>query len=118
MRVNEEKGTSIGHDRDLPRAFVADLIRLGKASFQTRIRSEDGKYRVGAAVHLIDDEYLTTNRNSTERDNLENLPEFYAFDRSFGTSHPYSFTWGDSNAQHLIVKYRYGADPSPTAMRR
>jgi len=74
--VKEEKPTSIGLDRVVARAFVADLIRLKKATFQTRTIMQDGKYQVGAQVHVIDEVYLTTNRNSSERDNLENLPEF------------------------------------------
>ena len=76
LKVNEEKPGEIGQDRTVSRAFVADLIRLQKATFQTRTKTAEGKWRVGAQVHLIDGTYLTTNRNSTERDNLENLPEF------------------------------------------
>jgi len=76
VQVGEEQTGSIGTRRTVERAFVADLIRLGKASFQTRIKKADGLLYVGARVHLIDDTYLTTDRNSTERDNLENLPEF------------------------------------------
>ncbi|EJM94755.1 DUF3892 domain-containing protein [Pseudomonas sp. GM67] len=76
VQVGEEKSDSIGTRRTVERAFVADLIRLGKASFQTRIKKSDGLLYVGARVHLIDDTYLTTDRNSTERDNLESLPEF------------------------------------------
>jgi hypothetical protein len=55
---------------------VADLIRRGNAAFQTRTKTADDKWKQGADVHLIDDEYLTTDRNSTKRDNLGNLPEF------------------------------------------
>ena len=74
--VKEEKPSSIGLDRIVSRAFVADLIRLNKATFQTRIKTADKKWKVGAQVHVIDGEFLTTNRNSTKKDNLENLPEF------------------------------------------
>jgi hypothetical protein len=76
VRVCEEKPGEIGPSRTVSRAFVADLIRLGKVTFQTRTKSSEGKWRVGAQVHLIEDIYLTTNKNSTKRDNLENLPEF------------------------------------------
>lgn len=76
LKVNEEKPGKIGTDRVVARAFVADLIRLGKATFQTRVITSEKKWRVGAQVHVIDDVYLSTNRNSTKRDNLENLPEF------------------------------------------
>ncbi|HEI6793851.1 MULTISPECIES: DUF3892 domain-containing protein [Enterobacteriaceae] len=77
VRVNEEKpGKKIGPDRTVARAFVADLIRLKKATFQTRTKTPEGKWREGAQVHLIDDIYITTDKNGTKRDNLENLPEF------------------------------------------
>ena len=76
VRVKEEKPGEIGPNRTVPRAFVADLIRLGKVTFQTRTKTPEGKWKTGAQVHLIDDIYLTTNKNSSERDNLENLPEF------------------------------------------
>ncbi|WP_158090597.1 DUF3892 domain-containing protein [Pseudomonas sp. B10(2017)] len=67
--------SKIGEERRVDRAFVADLIRLGKARFQTRIWN--GKYwTTGADVHLIENEFLTTDRNSRKRDNLENLPTF------------------------------------------
>lgn len=76
VRVNEEQPGKIGPDRTVSRAFVADLIRLGKATFQTRTKTSEGKWRVGAPVHLVEEIYLTTDRNSTKRDNLEHLPEF------------------------------------------
>jgi len=75
VHVREEKAKTIGAPRAVPRAFVADLIRLGKATFQTRTKADD-TWKLGAQVHLIDDVYLTTDRNSTERDNLGHLPEF------------------------------------------
>ncbi|HHA2786220.1 TPA: DUF3892 domain-containing protein [Stenotrophomonas maltophilia] len=74
--VNEELPGKIGSNRVVPRAFVADLIRMKKATFQTRVETPEGKFRVGAAVHVIDDQYLTTDPNSTKRDNLGNLPQF------------------------------------------
>lgn len=77
VHVREEKSTTIGDARVVPRAFVADLIRLGKATFITRtVNPENGKYQKGADVHVIDDIYITTDPNNRKRDNLENLPEF------------------------------------------
>ncbi|MCB2255982.1 DUF3892 domain-containing protein [Pseudomonas chlororaphis] len=67
----------IGSERKVERAFVADLIRLGKASFQTRVwNSSDSTWDTGANIHLIDNEFLSTDRNSRKRDNLGNLPTF------------------------------------------
>jgi len=76
VQVREEKPDSVGSRRTVARAFVADLIRLGKASFQTRIKKADGKFYPGAHIHLIDDTFLSTDKNSSERDNLGSLPEF------------------------------------------
>jgi len=76
VQVREEKEKTVGLIRTVSRAFVADLVRLGKVTFQTRTQTVDGKYRVGAEIHLIDEIYLTTDKNSTKRDNLMNLPEF------------------------------------------
>lgn len=76
VKVHEDRGSSIGPYRRVPRLFVADLIRLGKATFQTVVQGSDGKWQDGAHVHVIDNDYLSTDRNSTKRDNLGNLPTF------------------------------------------
>ncbi|AYO38882.1 DUF3892 domain-containing protein [Serratia sp. P2ACOL2] len=57
------------------RQFVAELINDGATKFKT-ITRKDGKWVNGADVHVIDDIYLSTDRNSTKRDNLGNLPKF------------------------------------------
>lgn len=33
-----------------------------------------GKWAIGAPIHVVDDEYLSTDRNSSKRDNPGNLP--------------------------------------------
>lgn len=78
VQVREERPgeDTLGLVRTVQRVFVADLIRLGKAKFQTRIKNAEGLYARGADVHVIADYFLTTNPNGTERDNLANLPEF------------------------------------------
>lgn len=76
VKVHEDKGATIGPARQVPRAFVADLIRLEKATFQTVIKMSNGNFANGAHIHVIDDIYLTTDRNNTKRDNLGNLPTF------------------------------------------
>lgn len=77
VKVHEEKenGAKIGPGRTVDRAFVADLIRKGLATFQTRVQVPDG-WAVGADIHVIEDQYLSTDRNSRTRDNLGNLPPF------------------------------------------
>lgn len=76
LKVHEDKGLSIGPARSVPRLFVVDLIRLGKATFQTVVKNSKDQWKDGEHVHVIDDEYLSTDRNSTVRDNLGNLPTF------------------------------------------
>lgn len=76
VQVREEKPNEIGPIRTVARAFIADLIRLGKASFITRTKNADNTFTYGARVHLIDEVYITTDSNNRKRDNLENLPEF------------------------------------------
>lgn len=67
---------TLGQPRTVPRAFVADLIRLGKASFATAVEKADQPgFTLGADVHVIEDIYITTTPNDRKRDNLGNLPE-------------------------------------------
>jgi hypothetical protein len=80
LKVHERqtKGTAwyVGPMRLVPRAFVADLIRLNKASFETIVKNASNQFIHGAHVHVIDGAYLTTDRNNTKRDNLGRLPVF------------------------------------------
>lgn len=75
LAVREEKETTVGVERIVDRAFVATLINLGLATFITRTWSEAEKtFKKGADVHVLEEQYLTTDRNNTKRDNLGNLP--------------------------------------------
>ncbi|MGG3796544.1 hypothetical protein ABEU86_20110 [Pseudomonas paraversuta] len=74
--VREEKPENVGRPRTVSRAFVADLIRLEKATFQTRFQDAEGLWDRGARVHVLEEVFLTTDKNSTKRDNLGALPEF------------------------------------------
>ncbi|WP_130872440.1 DUF3892 domain-containing protein [Pseudomonas bubulae] len=76
VHVREELPGKIGSTRTVERAFVADLIRLDKATFQTRVQNADGRWAMGARVHLFENTFLTTNKNSSRGDNLGALPEF------------------------------------------
>ncbi|WP_177342877.1 DUF3892 domain-containing protein [Pseudomonas sp. EGD-AK9] len=76
VQVREEKPKEVGPVRTVSRAFIADLIRLGKASFITRTPGTNNTLMYGASVQVIDDIYITTDSNNRKRDNLENLPEF------------------------------------------
>ncbi|WP_201175666.1 DUF3892 domain-containing protein [Pseudomonas sp. S31] len=74
VEVSENLPGSFGTKYVVPRGFVADLIRMKKATFSTWVLHADGKLYKGADVHVIDDVYLTTDANRTRRDNLGNLP--------------------------------------------
>ncbi|ULT73052.1 DUF3892 domain-containing protein [Pseudomonas sp. BC42] len=76
VEVSENLPQKFGTKRAIPRGFVADLIRLNKATFSTWVMNADGTYKKGADVHVLDDVYLSTDRNGSKRDNLGSLPEF------------------------------------------
>ncbi|PVZ42560.1 MULTISPECIES: DUF3892 domain-containing protein [unclassified Pseudomonas] len=76
VEVSEDLPAKFGTIHHVPRGFVADLIRMKKASFATWMKNAEGKYVKGADVHVIDETYLSTDRNSTKRDNLGSLPEY------------------------------------------
>lgn len=67
---------SIGPARAVSRAFIADLIRLNKVSFETIVKLDSGKWQRGAHVHCVGKGYLSTERNHSTSDNLSDLPEF------------------------------------------
>jgi len=77
LRLHEDLGDKIGAATFVPRVFVAHLIRKGCATFQTITRNPTtGKWEDGAALHLIDNIYLSTDRDDMKKDNLGKLPRF------------------------------------------
>ncbi|WP_336346844.1 hypothetical protein [Pseudomonas monsensis] len=76
VEVSQNLPEKFGTKRAIPRGFVADLIRMNKATFATWVKHADGKFYKGADVHVVEEFYLSTVRNSSKRDNLGNLPEF------------------------------------------
>ncbi|WP_183138949.1 DUF3892 domain-containing protein [Pseudomonas syringae group genomosp. 3] len=76
VRVHKLNGSSVGEGMVSARAFVADLISSNKATFQTIIPGVSTKWQKGAQIHVIEKVYLTTDSNSTERDNLGSLETF------------------------------------------
>ncbi|MBF8651271.1 DUF3892 domain-containing protein [Pseudomonas putida] len=75
VQVSQDLPGGFGTMHIVPRGFVADLIRMKKATFSTWVLHGDGKLYKGADVHVIDDIYLTTDANRTRKDNLGSLPE-------------------------------------------
>lgn len=75
VEVREElPERKIGFPRIVSREFVADLIRLKKATFQTRTITAEKKWALGAQVHVIGKDFITTDPDKTVKDNLGNLP--------------------------------------------
>lgn len=76
VRVHKDLGDSVGGAMVCSRAFVADLISSNRATFQTIVPGVSGGWQNGARIHVIDEVYLTTDSNSTKRDNLGSLQTF------------------------------------------
>lgn len=76
LEVSENLPNKFGDKYLVPRGFVADLIRMRKATFSTWVSKPEGGYKLGAQVHIFDETYLATDRNSSKKDNLSSLPTF------------------------------------------
>lgn len=76
VEVSQNLPKEFGIKYAVPRGFVADLVRLKKATFSTWVKNHEGGFSKGADVHVVDDIYLSTDRNNSKRDNLGSLPEF------------------------------------------
>lgn len=75
LAVREEFENTVGPERIVQRAFVAALIRRELATFITRTWDQAGEtFKKGADVHVVENFYLSTDRNNTKRDNLGSLP--------------------------------------------
>ncbi|KPG95950.1 hypothetical protein AEQ67_18575 [Pseudomonas sp. RIT-PI-q] len=57
------------------REFVANLITIGRTTFQTIFWDKD-QWRYGAMIHVIDDLFISTDANALVQDNLDSLPHF------------------------------------------
>ena len=66
--VREQKFKTLGPGRAAARGFIADLIRLDLATFETKTENADGSWNDGSKVHVIDDIYLSTDRNTSKKD--------------------------------------------------
>ena len=77
VQVRENKfGDKVGPTRIVSRNFIADLIRLEMATFQTKTQDKNGGWKAGAKVIIYSEKFITTEGNRTEKDNLGELPEF------------------------------------------
>lgn len=76
-KVHEDKGDRIGPGEIWSRSGIVSNIESGR-SFVTILKSEDGKWKRGEDVHIIEVEgkkYIRADKNEIEEDNLGELPE-------------------------------------------
>lgn len=78
VEVREDKGDTLGEASKWKRETVASSIKDGK-TFVTILKGSNGKWEKGEDVHAIEinnKEYIRTDANKEESDNLGDLPEF------------------------------------------
>jgi len=71
-----DQGENVARDNIVSRNIILDDLRKG-VKYRTIHRSPEGKWKIGKNIQISPDrEVITTNPNSTTKDNLENIPEF------------------------------------------
>lgn len=78
VRVHLDNETLFGPQVEKSRQDVVSAIRKG-VLFVTILKGDDGNWKKGQPVFIITlngKEYIKTIENKTEKDNLDNLPEF------------------------------------------
>ncbi len=73
-----DNGNSVGSSFEENRQTVVTNIKNGK-TYYTILKNKDGEWNKGAPVDIINvngKEFIRTDRNQTESDNLGELPEF------------------------------------------
>ncbi|KGA36571.1 DUF3892 domain-containing protein [Pectobacterium brasiliense] len=78
VMVHEDKGDKVGSGNSEKRQWIINKLDAGY-TFYTIITGNDGKWKKGQQVvkdRVNGTDYITTKPNRTEKDNLENLPEY------------------------------------------
>ena len=78
VRVHKDNGDSIGQPSEKTRTSVVSSIESG-TTYVTILKSMDKKWEKGEDVHIVTvkkKNYLRTDANEIEEDNLDELPEF------------------------------------------
>lgn len=78
VSVRQDDNAKLGGAYNMMRKKIVSLMNSGKI-FMTITRNEDGKYRKGLKIAIIrikGSDYIRTNQEALEQDQLENLPEF------------------------------------------
>jgi len=78
VKTHEDKGDKVGSSYEENRETVVANIKKGK-TYMTILKNKEGKWDRGAPVEIIrinGKEFIRTDKNQTESDNLGELPEF------------------------------------------
>jgi hypothetical protein len=78
ISVREDSGSKLSSPHNMVRKQMVSLFQQGK-KFMTIYRSPEGKYRKGknaALVRVSGTDYIRTDEDATEKDQLEDLPEY------------------------------------------
>jgi len=77
MRAHKDNGESLEVPQEFTRQTVVKAINDDGITFVTAFKSNDGQWRKGEdvfIVHIHGVAYIKTKRDSTTRNNLDNLP--------------------------------------------
>jgi hypothetical protein len=78
VSVREDNNTKLGGAYNMVRKKIVNLMSTGKR-FMTIYRNTEGKFRKGlkiVTVHINGAEYIRTDEQTMEKDQLEDLPEY------------------------------------------
>ncbi len=78
VSVREDSSKKLSGAYNMVRKRIMSLMHDGK-QFMTIFRNDEGKYRKGQKILLISvkgNEFIRTDADQTEKDQLENLPEY------------------------------------------
>jgi len=78
VSVREDSSKKLSGPYNMVRKKIVSLLHEGK-QFMTIFRNEEGKFRRGQKIGVVSikgNEYIRTDQAETEKDQLENLPEY------------------------------------------
>lgn len=78
VKKHEDKGDNVGSAETVARTVVVSELKKGY-TYMTIYKGDEGKWKKGEDVRIItvnNKEYIRTDANEKEADNLGNLPEF------------------------------------------
>lgn len=78
VSVHQEDKSKLGGAYNMVRKKIVSLMHAGKL-FMTVFRNEEGKYRKGQKITMVrvkGVDYIRTDLEDAEKDQLDNLPEY------------------------------------------